>query len=496
MINACGGAMIEIMDAVHGTIKLTDMEKQVIDTPAFQRLRHIKQLGLGYLVFPSALHTRFEHCIGACHLAGRLVDALVENIDVQLADLVARGIDSQGAEASGLRKTKKAIEDERAFVRMAALLHDIGHGPFSHTLDHIRFSISPTQAFDHEAMGADILSSDQALSNILNSNQAAKFNISSGRIAELLTHSGAFKSRTWLRDIVSSPADVDKFDYLRRDSHFTGVGYGNIDLDRLLSCAYHHEDPVLKESYVAFSEGAVMALENMIVGRYHIRQLVAFHKTRVASDIMVKEMFSRLNSNSSLISDLGLANSKPPSHAYILQSDCSVIGEVATGKHGSASKAIADSLRSRTLFKSMLVWTDQDLEQAGLKKQYARKLVSKHWAANEVDELRRRIANIVGCAEPDVYVHFDSEANPLTRKVVDYSSNNMTDDDIIILRKDRQSGNYDAVTLPDVSQLICDHLEETRWRMIIVVDASKNTPKSVSNGDIISCVERFLKAVI
>ncbi|MBA3661398.1 MAG: HD domain-containing protein [Gammaproteobacteria bacterium] len=197
-----------IKDPVHGTMQFTSFEdhwiKPFIDSPNCQRLRHIKQLGMGDYIFPGAVHTRFNHSLGCCYVA------------------------SQIAQKIGLP------DEERQLVMIAGLLHDIGHGPFSHTFEDLFHQ----KLIRHEDWTPYFLSdytTDYFFQtyNALNPNYPLtdkKFN----RIAQMIMHKTSVKDV--LSDIVSSQLDADRLDYLLRDNHFCGVQYGEFDFRWMLHC--------------------------------------------------------------------------------------------------------------------------------------------------------------------------------------------------------------------------------------------------------------------
>jgi HD superfamily phosphohydrolase len=197
-----------IKDPVHGTMQFTSAEdswiKPFVDSPHFQRLRHIKQLGMGDLIFPGAVHTRFNHCLGCCYTG------------------------SQIAQKIGL------ADEERQLVMIACLLHDIGHGPFSHAFE----GIFHRKWIRHEAWTPYFLADYGTkeffqLYNRLNPRYhltEEKFRV----IADMIMHQPVVKGV--LADIVSSQLDADRLDYLLRDSHFCGVRYGEFDFRWMLHC--------------------------------------------------------------------------------------------------------------------------------------------------------------------------------------------------------------------------------------------------------------------
>ncbi|PHQ40571.1 phosphohydrolase, partial [Halorubrum persicum] len=173
--------MKAIKDSVHGHVRLGDLATELVDTPAFQRLRHIKQLSTVRLVYPSANHTRFEHSLGVYHLARGAVDGL--------------GLDA----------------DTAAHVRAAALLHDIGHGPYGHQTEGV---IRRATGRDHDDIAWLLTDADREVCQVLERN-----GLDPDRVASLIAGEGR------LGDLVSGELDVDRMDYLVRDAHHTGVPY-------------------------------------------------------------------------------------------------------------------------------------------------------------------------------------------------------------------------------------------------------------------------------
>lgn len=231
----------EVRDAIHGLIDLRVEEWRVIATRPFQRLRGVQQLAFTHLVYPSARHSRFEHSIGCCHIAGRIADKL--------------GLDK--------KRTRR--------VRLAALVHDIGHGPFSHVSEEVMK--------EHEAISAALLVHHPGIKDALPETDREY-------IAQLLTESGSGKKRSVERDMIAGPADVDKFDYLLRDSYFCGVEYGRYDLHKILESARSVPEYGGKTA-LGFHEDAIYALEEMVLGRHHMHRQVYAHKTRLATDRMI-----------------------------------------------------------------------------------------------------------------------------------------------------------------------------------------------------------------
>ena len=244
----------EVRDPIHGLIQLTQKELDLINTKAFQRLRRIRQLAMAFLVYPGTLHTRFDHSIGVMHIAGRICDRL---------------------------KQRGEITDEDCKrVRLAALLHDIGHGPFSHVSEHLFDKYLPMDGKSalekiHEKITVDIIRYNSEIGAVLGENER-EF------VVEMI--GGAIK-KDFRRDIVSSDLDADKMDYLLRDAYFAGVKYGIYDLDKIIeSCRVSCEE---QESYLAISDEGIYALEQLLLARYHMSQQVYLHRVKLISDAMI-----------------------------------------------------------------------------------------------------------------------------------------------------------------------------------------------------------------
>ena len=216
---------------------------RLIDHPWFQRLRYIKQLGLGHLVYPGALHTRFHHALGAMHLMG---------------DAIAT-----------LRDKGHAITDEEALgARIAILLHDIGHGPFSHALEH-----SLVEGIGHEAVSALVM---DALNTEFNGALDLGIRIFRDEYPKRFLH-----------QLVSGQLDVDRIDYLNRDSFYTGVSEGVIGGERIIKMLQVVDDKLVVE------EKAIYSIEKFLVARRLMYWQVYLHKTVVACELMLVETLRR-----------------------------------------------------------------------------------------------------------------------------------------------------------------------------------------------------------
>lgn len=240
---------LTVRDPVHGFIRADPLEAALVSTRPMQRLRSIRQLGLTNLIFPGAEHSRFSHALGAMHLAGRTYDALAPRSRGALPD--------------------RADSWERRTVRAAALLHDIGHAPFSHTAED-RFE----GGIDHEEMTRRLL----ALPEVGEAFDRLGDGLRPEEVRDLLE--GRVEGpRRLLYQIISGELDVDKMDYLLRDSLFCGVEYGKFDLERLLETVVPIEDPETGKWGIGVHAGGVHALEAMVLARYYMFTQVYFNTT-------------------------------------------------------------------------------------------------------------------------------------------------------------------------------------------------------------------------
>jgi len=261
----------EIRDPIHGTIIIDEVERQVVDHPWVQRLRHVRQLGFVNLVYPGAVHDRFQHSLGVMHLAGERFRRLRPGFgDFSAADL----------------------DHAWRVARFAGLLHDVGHPPFSHTAEVL---LPPVEAFvlpddwyrpgrkpagrqaTHEDCSLAIihgLAAQGVLEDGLARDVAAVLSPAIRR-GPRLANLGSLVS--CLRYLVSGEVDSDRCDYLLRDSHFAGVTYGIYDLHRLQACEMVLPGPDGPE--IGLDLHGVHALESLLMARYHMFHQVYFHKT-------------------------------------------------------------------------------------------------------------------------------------------------------------------------------------------------------------------------
>ena len=240
-----------LRDPVWNNIRVDELTLTLVDTEVFQRLRYVRQLGWTYLVYPGATHSRFEHALGTHHLSRRTLALLSE------------------AEDSSIGETDQAI------VRSAALLHDVGHYPFSHALEEIG-------ALHHE---------DVARPLITEGNVATILSAQLGKDAPLKVFDLIRgRSESPLQGLISGSLDLDKIEYLKRDAFMCGVPYGEIDVDRLTNSLVIVDDPETGRRSLGVQEKALSALESLLFAKYQMYRNVYWHHAVRSATAMYKRL--------------------------------------------------------------------------------------------------------------------------------------------------------------------------------------------------------------
>jgi len=254
-----------IKDPVHGSMQFTDEEnnwiKPFIDSTNFQRLRHVKQLGLGDLIFPGAVHTRFNHAIGCCYIAGQIA-------------------------------TKLALsKEERKVVMIAGLLHDIGHGPFSHAFEGI-FHKNTIHHEDWTPLFLAEYLEPEFVDNFNKRNPNSPISKAEFvTIKNLIMHKE--KKQKLLADIVSSQLDADRLDYLRRDSHFCGVKYGEYDFSWLLHCLAIVKDKK-GNARLGITDKGIGVVEHYLMARRLMMRNVYHNGKKYAAEVLLTVFLKNL----------------------------------------------------------------------------------------------------------------------------------------------------------------------------------------------------------
>jgi len=290
----------EVKDPVHGYVYISEQEKEIIDSYPMQRLRRLRQLAGSEYVYPGANHTRFEHCIGVMYLAGQVLD----NPNVSHA----------------------TTPDEVDQCRISALLHDCGHGPFSHVFEQLLLkNLDKT----HEDITSWIIEKSEVADKL------GRMGFNAKDIARLAVGKMHKPGKAFLDQIISSAVDVDKQDFIVRDTYHTGAEYGFIDVYRLI-----HALDVFGEN-LAVELGALSALEAFIIARIESFKSIYFHRVGRAAQIMLATAMEKANP------ELGLTAFKTPEE-YLLLDDYAVWSAL---KKCKASKPILADLENRRMLK-------------------------------------------------------------------------------------------------------------------------------------------------
>jgi HD superfamily phosphohydrolase len=278
-----------IRDPLWNNVRVDDLAMELVDTPAFQRLRYVRQLGWVYLVYPGATHTRFEHAVGAYHLARRALALLEERGDI-----------------AHLRP------EDCQLVRVAALLHDIGHYPYSHALEEIG-------ALPHEEVARPLVTEGE-VADILS---RALGPDAPDRVMRLIRG----ESDNPLQGLISGSFDLDKLDYLRRDAVMCGVSYGEIDVDRLLQSLLLLEEPASGRATVGLSEKGLSALESLLFAKYQMYRNVYWHHAVRGATTMYKRLVAdAINAGSLDAHDLAAFTDEGLLHRVAEQRPSSLLG--------------------------------------------------------------------------------------------------------------------------------------------------------------------------
>ncbi|MDW0193471.1 MAG: HD domain-containing protein [Nitrososphaeraceae archaeon] len=290
----------EITDPIHKFIRFTELEKKIIDSNVFQRLRRIKQLAGAHLVYPAAQHSRFEHSLGTMHVAGLAGEHL---FSIGVID-------------------KESIQE----LRVASLLHDIGHGPFSHLFEE---ALKVTGNSNHESLGAKIICKTE-LGDIL-----SDYGFSPQTISEISFGNSKVKFKN---EIISGSLSSDLMDYLPRDGFFTGVEYGKVDHNRIINSFR-----VTDSKSLALDISSFYSFESMIISRFEMFRAVYFHKTVRSAEVMLLHSIL-LSSDILNLKELALTD-------YLKLTDESIICTISSSRNNKAAQEMISNYLDRKLLK-------------------------------------------------------------------------------------------------------------------------------------------------
>ena len=387
-----------IRDPLWNNIRVDALALQLVDTPVFQRLRYVRQLGLAYLVYPGATHTRFEHALGAYHLARLTISLLDERGELDGVPL-----------------------EERAITQAAALLHDVGHYPFSHALEEIG-------ALHHEEVATPL--------------------VLRGQVAEMLTAmlgAGAPErvlalirgtSGSPLQGLISGSLDLDKIEYLKRDALMCGVPYGEIDVDRLLNSLVLVDEPASSRRVIGVLEKGLSALESLLFAKYQMYRNVYWHHAVRSATAMYKRLV-----------DEALTAGDLDAHTLSTFDDEGLLHRLA--RRGPSP--LLSALRERRLYKRVLECPAAELNGEALE-----------WIADDrarTTETEDRLADELGLATGEVLLDFPTKAQMLGL-------------DLPVVRRSGEvkrltmSGLEGAINLPVLSDQL---YQSARWLRVFAV---------------------------
>ncbi|MFL5594401.1 MAG: HD domain-containing protein [Gemmatimonadaceae bacterium] len=404
-----------LRDPVWNNIRVDESTLELLDTEVFQRLRYVRQLGWTYLVYPGATHSRFEHALGTYHLSRRTLALLCEAEDaVSISEI------------------------DQATVRSAALLHDVGHYPFSHALEEIG-------ALHHEDVARPLITEGSVASLLSSqlgpSGPAQVFDLIRGR------------SESPLQGLISGSLDLDKIEYLKRDAFMCGVPYGEIDVDRLTNSFVLVEDPDTGRRTLGVREKALSALESLLFAKYQMYRNVYWHHAVRSATAMYKRLVEDA-ARTGLVDVQSLARYTDEGLMHRLESE--------------SPTTLLTALKERRLYKRAAEWPAAEL--AGDRME---------WIATD----RRRVA----AAETAL-----AEASGLApgELLLDYPmKTQMLGLDIPVLRRsgkvERLTGEgwIGTINLPSLSEEL---YKSARWLRVFTAKRARVEPRSI-----LDALERF-----
>lgn len=355
-------------DPIYGYITVKyEVISKLIDTFEFQRLRRIKQLAGVSMIYPSAEHSRFSHCLGVYHLATTIIKS------TEIANHLN--------------------EREQLLFLVSALLHDIGHGPYSHAFEDVFET-------DHEKIGAEIIVNSKNITEIL-SEIDSEF---ATNVSEILLKKGKYPI---IEQLISSQLDIDRLDYLVRDTYFTGAFYGIIDVDKIIRSIR------VLNNQVVFKESGLSAIESYLISRYHMYNQVYFHKSVRAYELILEKIYLRIKDliNEGLIEKTELIAKfiKEPFNieTYLKIDDYYINGLIGRLKASDDQylKTLVDDFINRNIWDSV----KQENFESSLIENYSNKEI-KYYTATKVayqkayQELTKNIVNNIYVLTDDLKI--------------------------------------------------------------------------------------------
>ncbi|PWS27866.1 phosphohydrolase [Pedobacter yonginense] len=396
-----------INDPVYGFISIpSELVYDVISHPYFQRLRYIKQLGMTHLVYPGALHTRFHHALGAMHLMSLAI---------------------------GLLKSKGHIitEGEEEAAILAILLHDIGHGPFSHALEH-----SLVTGIKHEDISAKLMQD---------------LNVHfEGKLSHAIAIFNGTYPKKFLHQLISGQLDLDRMDYLNRDSFFTGVSEGVISFDRIIKMFNVFDDNLVIE------EKGIYSIEKFLIARRLMYWQVYLHKTVIAGEMILVKLLARAKQLSAAGENLFAS----PSLNHFLQND---ITEVDFFEKDTHLKHFTN-LDDQDIYAALKVWVEHPdkilstlCQMLTSRNLYKVEMSNERAATDRIEFLQDAAVNLLGIApeEASYFVFTDSIQNRAYNAGVGNIKILMKNNDIVDIAKASDLSNLESLQKTVEKYILC-----------------------------------------
>lgn len=396
---------LEIVDPIHDFIRIYEPEINVIDTAVFQRLRRIRQLAGAHLVYPSAQHSRFEHSLGVLHIAGQA--------------------------ASVLKDKGFLNSDDVANLRLGGLLHDVGHGPFSHLFEEV---LQKKKKITHEEIGKKLILQTEI----------GDFLSQSGFDKKFLTQLAFGNSKhQFMNEIISGGLSADMMDYLPRDGYFTGAEHAKIDFKRIV------QSLGVYEKKLSLDRSSLYSFESMMISRYQMFKAVYFHKTVRSAEVMLLESMS-------------LADNELEFTSYDLDKYIQLTDEFVISKLISLPQKSSDLKRASKLAKD---YQNRRL----LKCVFEKILTRKERLSAKSSEIRKEISKKSKVDESEIFIDISTTPTiPLTPSKKESQS--------IILTSKKGSMQKEGYELP-ISEIPLVSAISGFMNMLRVYTAEKNRKK-------------------
>ena len=433
-----------ITDPLYGNIKLTRLESELVSTPAFQRLHNVKQLGLGHLVFPSAGYSRFAHSIGACGNADNIVTAIQHNT------------------------SKKISDQKRQAFRIAALMHDLGHYPFSHTTEHAvrkfygagSYKSSSTQLelpempaesvslLDHEEVGKLVLEENASIRECFAKH--GDLSLDDVRLAFLDEK---------MSTIISSDLDCDRMDYLRRTAHHSGAPYGAVDVDFLIS-----KSTLDGKGRFCFDRKALRAADHLLMSRFYDFMQIPFHKTVASLEWSLEEAVYHLLENGHIALSESAIKTMSADGNWEQFDDAFLLGKMRVAALSSGTSIAKDHLKAvleRRPAKSVYYWeclAEMNSREHGVRKKAIERELSHICSDLSIDRQRFHIW------EAPFKL---AKAGPILQRKPS-SEMDRSDEEEQQLIQILQKGSSDAVPLISLPNTISHHMAQLNYQVLRV----------------------------